>query len=448
MGHIRRSRKRTTLHTFTAEASAALARARLAPPTAGRRLRGAWPRRALPTESEEVWRYTPIDEPGPRRLRARRPATGPSRRGDQLLAAVTTALGPVAGQRARAQRAGRRLHRLGAGGSSPSGGPTTCPARPRCSGRCSRAATPWCGSTTPSRPTRSSSTSPTGVPSTAPVLVVHWCDRGVAAFPRTVRARRGGRAVVASSRSSPGPTAPSRALVVPVTELARRRRRRRSPTSPCRSLGDAAWSIARLAGRGAARRPRCARSPSASAPPTTGCGPTSRSRGRTPAARSSPPISATGPRCTTSAPCRTTWRRGPTSELLCQGAVAGTSRSVYSGLIRVHRGAVRSDARQTNHNLVLDEGAHADSVPNLDILENDVRCSPRLDGGPDRRGPALLHRVARRGARGGRGPHRARLLRRHHRPLARPRGRPVAPARGARPPRRSRWAAGPVPAGG
>ena len=71
-----------------------------------------------------------------------------------------------------------------------------------------------------------------------------------------------------------------------------------------------------------------------------------------------------------------------TSELLCQGAVAGTSRSVYSGLIRVHRGAVRSDARQTNHNLVLSEGAHADSVPNLDILENDVSCSHASTVGP------------------------------------------------------------------
>jgi Fe-S cluster assembly protein SufD len=70
------------------------------------------------------------------------------------------------------------------------------------------------------------------------------------------------------------------------------------------------------------------------------------------------------------------------SELLCQGAVAGQSRSVYSGLIRVHRGAVKSDARQTNHNLVLDEGAHADSVPNLDILENDVRCSHASTVGP------------------------------------------------------------------
>ena len=62
--------------------------------------------------------------------------------------------------------------------------------------------------------------------------------------------------------------------------------------------------------------------------------------------------------------------------------MAGRSRSVYSGLIRVHRGAVRSDARQTNHNLVLDEGAHADSVPNLDILENDVRCSHASTVGP------------------------------------------------------------------
>jgi Fe-S cluster assembly protein SufD len=71
-----------------------------------------------------------------------------------------------------------------------------------------------------------------------------------------------------------------------------------------------------------------------------------------------------------------------TSELLCQGAVAGTSRSVYSGLIRVHRGAIKTDARQTNNNLVLDEGAHADSVPNLDILENDVKCSHASTVGP------------------------------------------------------------------
>jgi Fe-S cluster assembly protein SufD len=71
-----------------------------------------------------------------------------------------------------------------------------------------------------------------------------------------------------------------------------------------------------------------------------------------------------------------------TSDLLFMGAVADRSHSVYSGLIRVRRGAVRSDAMQTNHNLVLDEGAHADSVPNLDIEENDVRCSHASTVGP------------------------------------------------------------------
>ncbi len=70
------------------------------------------------------------------------------------------------------------------------------------------------------------------------------------------------------------------------------------------------------------------------------------------------------------------------SDLLFKGAVADRAHSVYSGLIRVHRGAVRSDAMQTNHNLVLDEGAHADSVPNLDIEENDVRCSHGSTVGP------------------------------------------------------------------
>jgi Fe-S cluster assembly protein SufD len=71
-----------------------------------------------------------------------------------------------------------------------------------------------------------------------------------------------------------------------------------------------------------------------------------------------------------------------TSDLLFMGAVADQAHSVYSGLIRVRRGAVKADAMQTNHNLVLDEGAHADSVPNLDIEENDVRCSHGSTVGP------------------------------------------------------------------
>ena len=154
------------------------------------------------------------------------------------------------------------------------------------------------------------------------------------------------------------------------------------------------------------------------------------------AARFSRPISATAPRCTTSGPCRIMWRRRTNSELLCQGAVAGTSRSVYSGLIRVHRGrgALRRPPDQPQPGL--DEGAHADSVPNLDILENDVKCSPRLDRRTDRRGPALLHRVSRRGARRGRGADRPGVLRPHHRPWPHPGRHAAAEARSPRAARR------------
>lgn len=70
------------------------------------------------------------------------------------------------------------------------------------------------------------------------------------------------------------------------------------------------------------------------------------------------------------------------SQLLFEGAVADTARSVYSGLIQIRKGARGANAMQTNHNLVLSEGAHADSVPNLDIDENDVRCSHASTVGP------------------------------------------------------------------
>jgi Fe-S cluster assembly protein SufD len=71
-----------------------------------------------------------------------------------------------------------------------------------------------------------------------------------------------------------------------------------------------------------------------------------------------------------------------TSDLLFKGAVANSSHSVYSGLIRVRKGAAGTNAFQTNRNLVLDEGAHADSVPTLEIEENDVRCSHASAVGP------------------------------------------------------------------
>ncbi|MGO9196917.1 MAG: Fe-S cluster assembly protein SufD [Acidimicrobiales bacterium] len=71
-----------------------------------------------------------------------------------------------------------------------------------------------------------------------------------------------------------------------------------------------------------------------------------------------------------------------TSDLVFKGAVGGTARSVYSGMIRMRPGARGGNAFQTNRNLVLSDGAHADSVPNLDIQENDVRCSHASAVGP------------------------------------------------------------------
>jgi Fe-S cluster assembly protein SufD len=68
--------------------------------------------------------------------------------------------------------------------------------------------------------------------------------------------------------------------------------------------------------------------------------------------------------------------------LLSKGAVADDSRSVYTGLIEIEKGAKRTDARQTNHNLLLSPTAHADSVPNLDIKENDVMCAHASSVGP------------------------------------------------------------------
>ncbi|HLY83392.1 MAG TPA: Fe-S cluster assembly protein SufD, partial [Acidimicrobiales bacterium] len=70
------------------------------------------------------------------------------------------------------------------------------------------------------------------------------------------------------------------------------------------------------------------------------------------------------------------------SDLLFKGAVAGSAHSVYSGLIRVRKGAAGTNAFQTNRNLVLGAGAHADSVPNLEIEENDVHCSHASAVGP------------------------------------------------------------------
>jgi Fe-S cluster assembly protein SufD len=64
-----------------------------------------------------------------------------------------------------------------------------------------------------------------------------------------------------------------------------------------------------------------------------------------------------------------------TSDLLFKGALKGRSRSVWQGMIYVAPGAQKTDGYQANRNLVLSNQARADSIPGLEILADDVRCT-------------------------------------------------------------------------
>jgi len=64
-----------------------------------------------------------------------------------------------------------------------------------------------------------------------------------------------------------------------------------------------------------------------------------------------------------------------TSDLLFKGALRDKSRSVWQGMIYVAPGAQKTDGYQANRNLVLSPQARADSIPGLEILADDVRCT-------------------------------------------------------------------------
>jgi Fe-S cluster assembly protein SufD len=73
---------------------------------------------------------------------------------------------------------------------------------------------------------------------------------------------------------------------------------------------------------------------------------------------------------------------GTTSNLLFKGAVEGLAQSIYTGLIHIGKQAAGVNAFQTNRNIKLSEGAWAHSDPNLEIENNDVRCSHASTIGP------------------------------------------------------------------
>jgi Fe-S cluster assembly protein SufD len=64
-----------------------------------------------------------------------------------------------------------------------------------------------------------------------------------------------------------------------------------------------------------------------------------------------------------------------TSDFAFKGALRDAAATVWRGMIRVEEGAQKTNAYQENRNLLLSKSAHADSIPGLEIMANDVRCT-------------------------------------------------------------------------
>jgi Fe-S cluster assembly protein SufD len=63
------------------------------------------------------------------------------------------------------------------------------------------------------------------------------------------------------------------------------------------------------------------------------------------------------------------------SDFAFKGALRDESSAVWRGMIRVEPDAQKTNAYQDHRNLMLSPKAHADSIPGLEILANDVRCT-------------------------------------------------------------------------
>jgi len=70
------------------------------------------------------------------------------------------------------------------------------------------------------------------------------------------------------------------------------------------------------------------------------------------------------------------------SDMFLKGAVEDDALSVFTGMIRIEESGQKTESFQTNRNLILSSGASAQSVPNLEILANDVMCGHGSTVGP------------------------------------------------------------------
>lgn len=87
--------------------------------------------------------------------------------------------------------------------------------------------------------------------------------------------------------------------------------------------------------------------------------------------------------------------KNTSSDVFLKGAVEDDSQSVFTGLLRIEKDATRTSTFETNRNLVLSENAKANSVPNLEILCDDVVCGHASSVGPLERD--LLYYLQSRG---------------------------------------------------
>lgn len=74
--------------------------------------------------------------------------------------------------------------------------------------------------------------------------------------------------------------------------------------------------------------------------------------------------------------------RSSTSQLNLRGAVRDTAQGVFTGVVHIDKGAKNANGSQDAKHLILEDGAHVDSIPTLEIEENEVACSHASTIGP------------------------------------------------------------------
>lgn len=73
--------------------------------------------------------------------------------------------------------------------------------------------------------------------------------------------------------------------------------------------------------------------------------------------------------------------RNTKSHLQIKSVLSDHAEFIYQGLIKIEKGAVNSDAFLKNENLLLSDNCHLESQPNLEILEDETRCSHAVTTG-------------------------------------------------------------------